>query len=75
MSEKETTRFSIDANNTIREGDREVAWLYHGLNGGWWVLDLGLRSHAYPVGSTENVRGTGCRTRRAAFEDWLAEIK
>ena len=57
----------------IRVAGRRWGWLYHGGNGRWFACALNTEGHAYPVGSLENVAGTGWPTPEQAARAFVRE--
>lgn len=71
-------REALVASVAVRDGHiwcngRRWGWLYHGDNGRWFACTLNTEGHAYPVGSLENVAGTGWPTPEQAARAFVRE--
>lgn len=47
-----------------------VGFLHRGSNGEWYGVPIANVAHAYPVGSLDNIKGTGFATPDAALAAW-----
>lgn len=64
---------TIDDGDNIRVAGRRWGWLHHGDNGKWFACTLDTEGQAYPVGSLENVAGTGFATPEQAARAFVRE--